>query len=585
MTRTFIASVLLAVSLGQAVSATPLDDRVAAFNDPASTQAEAQVAQLLELGLRENRSAEALAAVQAWLNRNNLSDPIALYNAGQVAERSGQWLAAVGYYQRLLQTPKPDAKLAGPAVDSVYRLLLGALRDENTAYLYMRKDGNRVRSFGQASRYDRWFLDQAKKRRDLIAVTERLAAIVADNKSKPDRFSADFEWLCTELEHFRKEDPSVYDAAAMLAAAARTPVLVKARLNWAATVIPYNIKLDELRNANAPADPKLTDAPLAAAEALLKADPDHGAIAVAKGWGTEYDGHHGTCAARFQVEGQRKLMQLLAVVPKMSPDKRDDLLAYPIARGRVRFDVMDIWALILKHPESFNGFDVARVPMFDKAKLTIDQAKQLAPHLARNPHPEAAMIRAIAASSSLEVSKIAEAMLKTEAWRFVKNEDAVNTAWHTATTHDVEHKVLITQYKKPDPRFVQLSRQVTKKAGVQDQVSAFNTLYKDLLSDAPSIPAALQLWDELFTNASDAADVQMIKAMVADTSGHRTMLLRRALGKARFGKKNGGSMLWEGQVYGNQFRYHRQPVQVAVPELILHLQGHYCQAGPDRHDR
>ena len=49
--------------------------------------------------------------------------------------------------------------------------------------------------------------------------------------------------------------------------------------------------------------------------------------------------------------------------------------------------------------------------------------------------------------------------------------------------------------------------------------------------------------------------------------------MRRALGKARFGEKKSGSMLWEGEVYSNQFRYHRKPVQDSVPDLILHLQG------------
>ena len=552
--------------------ASPLDDRVAAFNDPAVVQDQAKVTQILQAGVQENRSAEALAAVQPWLNRNDLSSGAGLFYAGLAAERSGQWLDAIGYYQRLLLSDKPNAQQAGEAADATYRLLLNVIGDENAAYQFMRKDGNRIRGYGKAKRYDRWFLGRARGKRDLAAVSERLEAITKDGKSNPDAFKADFNWLCTELEHFRKTDVPVYETVNALAVQKRVPALVRARLNWVTTVMPYNMKLDELRNANAPADAKLTDAPLAAAAELIKASPDH-AITVAKGWGIEYDGHHGTCAARFQVEGERKLKQLLAAVSRMTPDKRDDLLAYPIAKGRIKFDVLDIYPLVKKHPESFNVFDAVRVPLFDKAKLTVEEAKQLAPHLSRNPHPEAAMIRAIAASGSLEATKITEAMVKSEAWRFKDMKDAVQTAWHTSTTQDTSNKDLQKQYGKSDARFDTIKKQIDKKTDSKQRLAAFNTLYKDLASPAPTTPGALVLWDELFVNAPDADLVQMLKALVADTSGVRGVLLRKALPKARFGKKNSGSMHWQGKVYDNQFRYHRKPVQDAVPNLITHLQG------------
>ena len=575
---------LFAIALSLSPSAlpavgSPLDDRIDAYKDAANSPTEAQVIAVLKLGLDEHRSSEAIAAVQPWLNRNTLSDEAGLLFAGQAAERSGQWLVAVGYYQRLLQAPKLNPKLAGPAVDAVYRLLLNALGDEQSAYLYMRNDGNRLRAFGNAKRYDRWFLKKAMSQRDMIAVAQRLEALMADKSIKPEDYASELEWFCTELEHFRKEDTAVYEAAAALAKQGRTPKVAQARLNWASTVIPYNLKLDELRQANAPADPKLTDAPLAVAAELLKHEPDHGAIVVAKGWGTEYDGHHGTCALRFQVEGDRKLTQLLDVVPKMSPGKRDDLLAYPIARGRIKFDPLELRQLILKHPESFNRMDVARVPYFDKATLTVEEAKKLAPHLARNPHPEAAMVRSIAASGSLEASKIAEAMIKSEAWRFKELKDAVNTAWQASTVQDLSNKDFQKQFGKNDSRFDELLKQIGKKAASTQRIAAFNTLYKDLASPAPTLPAAIVLWEELFKNAPDADLVQMIKVMVQNTDGERGMLLKRAMPHFGFGKRNSGKMFWQADVYENQFRHHRKPVQDAVPELIAHLQSIVAKQG------
>ena len=564
---------LFAIALSVQAVASPLDDRVKAFSDVTTAQDQNAVTQILKLGVQENRSAEAIAAVQPWLNRNALSNGEGLFYAGQAAERAGQWLDAIGYYQRLLVSDKPNAQQAGVAADSAYRLLLNVIADQNVAYEFMRKDGNRIRSYGNAKRYDQWFLTQAKNRRDLVGAADRLATIVSDNKTNPDDFKSTFTWLCTELEHFRKEQADVYEAAKALAEKPRTPAAFKARLNWVVAVMPYNLKLDELRNAKAPADPKLTDQPLAVAAALIKALPTEGPFLVAKGWGVEYDGHHGTCAARFQIEGDRKLAQLLAAVPRMSPEMRDDLLAYPIARGRIKFDVLDVWPLVIKHPESFNNFDVSRVWLFDKEKLTVEQARQLAPHLGRNPHPEAAMIRAVAASGSLEVTKIIEVMAKAEAWRFKDGNDLVGTAWHASTTQETENKDLKKQYGNLDQRFAQIKKQVAKKVDGQQRIAAFNALYKDLSANAPTIPGALVLWDELFANAEDADLVQMIKVMVADTSGPRGVLLKRALPHARFGAKNSGAMWWQGEVYANQFRYHRDPVQKSVPELIAHLQG------------
>ena len=128
MKRQLFRSMLMVFMLTATLSADgkTLDEQIAAFEDASATQSEAQLTALLKAGVSEKRSAEALAAVQPWLNRNNLQTQQALFYAGQTAEHSGQLLAAVGYYQRLLQMPKPDAKLAGHATDATYRLLLNA---------------------------------------------------------------------------------------------------------------------------------------------------------------------------------------------------------------------------------------------------------------------------------------------------------------------------------------------------------------------------------------------------------------------------------------------------------------------------
>ncbi|MGB0766604.1 MAG: tetratricopeptide repeat protein [Phycisphaeraceae bacterium] len=436
----------------------------------------------------------------------------------------------------------------------------------------MRQDGNTIRLFGSAHRYDRWFLDKAKGQRDLVAVAQRLAAIASKDKSV-DSFADDFDWFCSELERFREESPDVYEAAIELAKATRTPKLARARLNWAATVMPYNQQLDALREANAPADPKLTDAPLKAAAELITVSPDH-ALVVAAGWGTEYDHRHsGNCKKRFDVEGQRKLDQLLQAVPRMTPDRRDDLIGYPIANGRVSFDPTRSRDLIIKYADAFDSLDASAANIFDRERITVEDAKRLAPAFARNPHPEAAVIRAIASSGSLEYGAIAEAMFKHEAWRFSSSKQILDLAKRSATTSEVDEKQLAAKHKSFSDPYEQLRRQIDAKAKSADRLRAYETLLSDLLSEAPKLPGAMQLWDALFDQAPNADAVEMMKRLTGEATDERMALLRRAADRVRFGDKRNGKMPWQAVVHHHQRSRNRIPVQKEAGDLIEHLHG------------
>lgn len=550
--------------------ASPLDDRIEAFDDAAVVPDQAAVTQLLKTGVQEKRSAEALAAVQAWLNRNDLSASEGLLYAGQAAERSGQWLDALGYYQRLLSNDKPNAEQAGYAVDATYRLLLNIIGDDNATYQFMRKDGNRIHRFGQANRYDTWFLKQAQDRKDLVAIADRLTTI--GNQTKLGIHDASLQWFLSDLEQFNQQAPAVYEAARRLAAAKHLSERDKARLNWVVTVMPYNLALDKLRADNTPADAKLTDEPLQAAARLIKADKNQGPLLVAKGWGVEYDHQHsGNCAKRFNIAGDRKLAQLVDAMPGMSIESRAQLLAHPIARGRVSFDPHVLRDQLIKAPQMLDTLSAANVRFFDKDRTTMEDAKQLAPLLARSPHTDAAVIRAIASSGSLEASKIIEAMAKSEAWRFKDAKEMVAAAWNASTTQDINQNELNQQYPDLGDAYTTLKSQTAKTADSAARRKAFDTLRKDLLSKAPRIPGSLSLWTELFAQAPNDDTVYMIKAMTGDLTGDRELLLQRALDHAGFGDKRRGKMPWVAEAHHNQFRYHREPVQASSSDLIAHL--------------
>jgi tetratricopeptide (TPR) repeat protein len=592
MTRRKVFLVCLTASLATIAghaAASPLDDRMAAFSE-AGNQNEANVTAILQAGLAEHRSAEAIAKVRSWLRRNHLKSQPALFHAGQTAERAGEWLMAVGFYQRLLQTDNVDRRYAEVATTAAYRLLLNAIHDENAAYLFMRKNGNRLRSFGAARKFDRWFLDQAKTRRDLIAMCDRLAVIANDRATDQARFSDDLKWLCSQYEQFGKEAPDAY-ASAMRLAATNAPALFRARLKWVATVMPYNQNLDELRNANAPADPKLTDASLAAAAELLRVDPNRGAILVAQGWGVEYDHHHsGNCEKRFNVEGERKLAQLLAVLPRMSTEKRDDLLAFQIAQNRVKFDPVAVRKVVISHPGMLNSLTVSDIPLFDKT-ITVDEAKSLAPQLARNPHAQAAMVRAWARPDR-KYSTVTDYMMQSEMWRFDDIKALTHGLWHSGMfERDVEHHVPIDKYANLDSRYQQLKKQVDSNASSNNRLSAFNALQADLLSASPRIVGVLPLWDELFTNAPNADKARMLTKLTTDLHSEvmknaqpssRQDILRDLLGRAvamsRFGDNNSYATLrlspnihdhW----YHNWRSYGVRDLRSSLPEFSATLDG------------
>ena len=560
------------ISIVGMAHASPLDDQIATFSKSPEQQSETTVVNLLKTGLTEARSAEAFVAVKPWMARQQPRSAAGLLVAGRVAEQAGEWSAAAEFYKTLLKNPKVDARIATTVVPGLYRLIINYLGEPEAAYSYMRLEGNRLRAYGEVKKFDRWFLDEAEKRNDVPAVCERLVTILADGSSRPEQFESDLKWTCEKLESFKYEDETWYPAALKLGNAQRVPAVYRARLKWACTVVPYNRELDELRNANAKTvNPKLTDAPLAAAAELLRVTPDEGAFLVAQGWGVEYDHHHsGNCEKRFMVEGERKLAQLLGVIPRMSADKRDDLLAIELARGRVKFNLTEIRKAVIAHPGMLNRLDVADVHLFDKT-ITVEEARALAPQLARNPHAQAAMVRAWALPER-KYSAATDFMMKSEMWRFEDVKRLTHGLWHSGMfERDVEHDVPIKKYEKLNARYQQLKKQVRKEASTQERMAALNALRKDL-SGNPSIPGALPLWDELFANASDSDKVPMLKALTTNTIGDHLYLLHRALGKSAFGAKGSGRLPWVADVYDNHFRYHQNDVRKNAPELLQHFE-------------
>ena len=100
----------------------------------------------------------------------------------------------------------------------------------------------------------------------------------------------------------------------------------------------------------------------------------------------------------------------------------------------------------------------------------------MAPHLARNPHLNAAMVRAWA-KPERKYSVTADQMMQTELWRFNEITPVTHSIWHSGMFEDVDNKVP----PKNMPRWTHVStieKTVSKEAS-QLKGTSFKTIYKD----------------------------------------------------------------------------------------------------------
>ncbi|QTN33087.1 tetratricopeptide repeat protein [Akkermansiaceae bacterium] len=343
---------LLAASLlaSGIAAASPLDDRIAAFKS-APVQNESEVAAILDTGLKENRSALAFAAAKPWLAANQSDSQPLLFAAAQSAERAGDWQAAASFYRKLLKNPAPDAGIAAEAVPSAYRLLINHLADPEAAYLFMKEDGARLRSFGRARQFDEWFLKQAAERGDLTTSANFLTAIYEDSEA-PAHLGA----LLAEIETFNHGDEKLFDALKKLSAAKRTSAETKARLAWVMATVPAAAKVAELVGAKIEVRDGIYTEPLKAAGELIALMPYEGSILAAKGWMHFNAGDSGVFSRFVNPQREAKVAPILAALAAMPVEQGRKVLWLEVRGGKNRkvkdflFTKEELQALAAKVP-------------------------------------------------------------------------------------------------------------------------------------------------------------------------------------------------------------------------------------------
>lgn len=552
--------------------ASPLDDRIKAFKE-ASEQNEQAVQSVLDAGLKEGRSARAFAAVKGWLANQSTDSSRLLFAAGQSAEFAGEWEEAVGFYRKLLKKQQVDAKVAAQAVPSIYRLLINQLGNPEVAYLLMKEDGNRLRSFGRARQFDGWFLRRAMDRSDFAAVASRLAEVYGTDGGL-DYYQPFLTELFQNLETFNHGEKEVLDSLVKLSGAKRLDAGSKARLIWIKEMVPLAAEMAERLGARRKIAESSMDDALKAASALVALLPYEGSLSVAKGWMHFNAGDSRYFKTFVTPRREEKVAPILKALPKLTTDQARKVIGLKVAEAKNRnivgylIELTEARQLVLDYPAVFNSLAAPEVPLFDKT-LTPEFAARMAPNLARSPSGDAAMVR-LWARPERKYGAAVDALMASEMWRFDEIKNATHGLWHSGMfERDVKYEEPHKKYAKFTPAYQSLKKAVGSKASQKDRLAAFETLRKDLLSADPKMPAGLFLWDELFAKAPDVDTVTMLRSLVTKTGGEDGVLLKRALGKAVFGKS--GRMPWTPVAQQNHSRFHQQPTRKAAPGFIEEL--------------
>ena len=175
-----LAGLLLFGGFAQAET---FDEKRKAMSSTMATQSEAAVLALLKAGLDEGKPTEAIAEARKWMRQNLPKDAMLLYYSGRAAELSGDARGAAALYQQYLKKADPKAETTGLAIIAGHTLLRDQLNDISAAYALNRGSLDRLAGNPSARQFNAWFLNEAMKRKDAVAVANRLHALIKSGLS------------------------------------------------------------------------------------------------------------------------------------------------------------------------------------------------------------------------------------------------------------------------------------------------------------------------------------------------------------------------------------------------------------------
>ncbi len=529
-----LVTLLMTLAVSAVSPAATFDEQRAAVAASVETQPEPAVLSLLEAGIAECRPAQAAALASGWLRQNLPENPLFFYRAGRNNELAGDLRAAVGLYQQFLEKCDPKSAEAGEAITAVHTLLVQELNDPEAAMTFGLNQGTRLAVNPRFRQWDRWFLDTAQARQDREAVATRLLVTLKAGVAE-DRLIAhyerDFRWLersIREVRYDQKNDrfsPEFVALVKELAKAIRFDNERALSLDWAVSVKAYNM---------ARIDGKDASPPVAEAKVLLDRYPRH-AERVQTDWAGGHNGPHYRDDPKkywpHEIEG--KLAPVRAAMAKLSPLEEADLMrtwgAGYYGGGPLLFSAEEARAWVLQNPKLANR---KSGPAFglDWNKLSLEDAKKLAPNLTQNPSPEASLVHAIvAAGEDKNLDKALDALLGPEAWRLGPSElegRYADQLWHWAGRPDGNAKRDQGVNRSKELLAQIRNEELKKEAPANQRLGEFRRLWNDFRSDLPKIPAVGSRLQQVLAMTSEA-----VPELLRDESVEAQQLLREVFAK------------------------------------------------------
>ena len=523
---------LTALLLSAPLHAATFEEQRATATASLETQSEQAILNLLTAGIAENMPAPAVSLASEWLRRNIPKNPALLFAAARAAELSGETKNAVAFHQQALKLADPKSPEAGESITAVHTLLIHRLNDTASAYVFAQNEAASLIVNPRFRQFDRWFLDEAKIRNDRPAFAARLLAITKSGASNDHLLAlhdADLKWLADSIRAVRYDikpdrfNPEFTANVKALAAAIKSDEEQCLLLDWSVSVKAYNMaKIDGQEAAP----------PIAESKALLEKFPRHASL-VQTDWAGGSNGRHYRDEPKkyFDHQTEAKLAPIRAALPKLAPLDQADLLrtwgAGYYDSGPQIILPADVPAFVLANKDLVNR-RTGPILTFDLQKITPAQAAELAPHLALNPSPEAALIRAFASiGETKDLDKAVAALLGAEAWRLDRTDldgRYADRLWHmTGRPGDTAKR----------DQVVAQSKALAATIPAEDPENRFTNLLNDYLSPQPKTPAVRARLTKLINESPD-----LIPAALADARLETQLLVRDAI-YADLGNPNG----------------------------------------------
>jgi tetratricopeptide (TPR) repeat protein len=490
------------------LNASALDEIKKAFEDQPTEQNIGAMIRLLQEGAKEKRSAEALAAAATWLQNNTVKDEQLILELARAYHQAGLWPDSVRYYQRYFEKDKFDQKVATKEVEFMYQLQISFLKDSQNAYSFMGLNGAKLRKYGNAKQYDHWLLKQATSKMDVLVMSEYLTAVFKDGKTDHTKYHSYLDALAKILNNEKVCSKEEYEAVIVLA---KLPPAAKwrYRLEWPATIHPYNQRLDQILGSRGKDTLPETDTKTMLEVASKRAVEQKGLgmFEVSRG----FFGANNSRNAKLRMGVHAKLKQafLLKHYAMLKPNEmgksfRSGLKMFRHGHNHGWDYVLDTAtcrALVLKVPEAFNSRSAFNLPLMDK-DIKMDEAKKLAPILRANPHLSAGVIRAFAAAGP-SFPKVVEEIWKNEMWRYKRIYEPAKYLWDYGPKRDGDFNKISKKHKsetKHDPRYTDLLALTGADAPVKTRNSTFEKVWKDMSSKTPSIREPTTLLKTILAN-------------------------------------------------------------------------------------